>query len=207
VFVYKLVAEGTLEERILGMQARKGELARGVRGDVPEGEAPVALSENDVNWLLQPLGAAAQADAETVAADPALEAEAAESAARLILPQSLLDLPKAPSGRRRSPRRPKPPGGGSGHPAEMGASAPLGNSPGPNGRKSGRRGSDESAGKPPSNRAGQPSDTAPQGEKSSRGPRKEPRPPRRASPAPNPEPAKEVVVRAPRRRRVQEVPS
>lgn len=63
VFVYKLVAEGTLEERILALQARKAELARGVRGD-GSGQTKASLTEQDLNWLLQPLGAAAAADAD-----------------------------------------------------------------------------------------------------------------------------------------------
>ncbi|WP_414638998.1 SNF2-related protein [Aquabacterium sp.] len=55
VFVYKLVAEGTLEERILALQERKAELARGLHGDA--GTQAAALTESDLDWLLQPLGA------------------------------------------------------------------------------------------------------------------------------------------------------
>jgi SNF2 family DNA or RNA helicase len=55
VFVYKLVAEGTLEERILALQERKAELARGLHGEA--GTQAAALTESDLNWLLQPLSA------------------------------------------------------------------------------------------------------------------------------------------------------
>ena len=55
VFVYKLVAEGTLEERILALQARKADLARGLYGEA--GAKAAALTESDLNWLLQPLSA------------------------------------------------------------------------------------------------------------------------------------------------------
>jgi SNF2 family DNA or RNA helicase len=58
VFVYKLVAEGTLEERILTMQERKAELARGLHGG---DAAAVRLTEGDIDWLLQPLGSAVAA--------------------------------------------------------------------------------------------------------------------------------------------------
>jgi SNF2 family DNA or RNA helicase len=67
VFVYKLVAEGTVEERIVAMQSHKAELARGVQaaGRLDE-ERRTSLSENDLDWLLQPLGAAAAADDEAL---------------------------------------------------------------------------------------------------------------------------------------------
>lgn len=55
VFVHKLVAEGTLEERILTLQARKAALARGLHGQATAEAA--ALTESDLNWLLQPLSA------------------------------------------------------------------------------------------------------------------------------------------------------
>jgi SNF2 family DNA or RNA helicase len=63
VFVYKLVAEGTLEERILALQERKAELARGLHGTGPLGTAAVnaatgePISASELDWLLQPLGA------------------------------------------------------------------------------------------------------------------------------------------------------
>ena len=55
VFVHKLVAEGTLEERILSLQARKAELAKGLYGTA--GAIAAALTESDLDWLLQPLSA------------------------------------------------------------------------------------------------------------------------------------------------------
>ncbi|MBK6851733.1 MAG: DEAD/DEAH box helicase [Burkholderiales bacterium] len=63
VFVYKLVAEGTLEERILALQERKAELARGLHGTSAMGAAAAAsatgepISASELDWLLQPLGA------------------------------------------------------------------------------------------------------------------------------------------------------
>jgi SNF2 family DNA or RNA helicase len=62
VFVYKLVAEGTLEERILGLQERKAELARGLHGAQLGGEGE-NLSAAELDWLLQPLGAGLDAPA------------------------------------------------------------------------------------------------------------------------------------------------
>ena len=59
VFVYKLVAEDTLEERILALQERKAALAAGLHGAA--GAGGVALTESDLAWLLQPLGAAVEA--------------------------------------------------------------------------------------------------------------------------------------------------
>jgi superfamily II DNA or RNA helicase len=55
VFVYKMVAEGTIEERILALQARKAELA-GSMYDGAEGRKAPMFTENDVMDLLQPLG-------------------------------------------------------------------------------------------------------------------------------------------------------
>ncbi len=55
VFVYKLVAQGTLEERIVAMQARKAALARGLHGDAQAGST--RLTEGELDWLLQPIGA------------------------------------------------------------------------------------------------------------------------------------------------------
>jgi SNF2 family DNA or RNA helicase len=63
VFVYKLVAEGTLEERILALQERKAELARGLHGTGAGPSSTVglgsgeAISASELDWLLQPLGA------------------------------------------------------------------------------------------------------------------------------------------------------
>ena len=56
VFVYKLVAQGTLEERIVAMQARKAALAKGLHGDALS--EPTRLTEGELDWLLQPIGAA-----------------------------------------------------------------------------------------------------------------------------------------------------
>jgi SNF2 family DNA or RNA helicase len=56
VFVYKLVAQGTLEERIVAMQARKAALAQGLHGDA-QAAAATRLTEGELDWLLQPIGA------------------------------------------------------------------------------------------------------------------------------------------------------
>jgi len=53
VFVYKLIAEGTVEERILALQARKAELAAGIYG--AEAGLGGALDAEDLAALLQPL--------------------------------------------------------------------------------------------------------------------------------------------------------
>lgn len=53
VFVYKLVAEGSIEERMLELQARKAALAQGVLGHDAEGA--VKFSEADLHALLAPL--------------------------------------------------------------------------------------------------------------------------------------------------------
>jgi hypothetical protein len=103
VFVYKLVAEGTLEERILAMQARKAELARGVQSagatpvnesDNPSGGA--ALDQGDLDFLLQPLADAALADAEEAAPIPGRSSTGRSSNSR-------------PSARSRATGRHKPP--------------------------------------------------------------------------------------------------
>ena len=53
VFVYKLVSEGTVEERIVEMQTRKGALATGIlEGD---GKAVTAMTADDLQGLFQPL--------------------------------------------------------------------------------------------------------------------------------------------------------
>ncbi len=56
VFVYKLVAEGSIEERMLALQARKAALADGVLGQ-DAGLAP-KFGEDDLRGLLAPLGPA-----------------------------------------------------------------------------------------------------------------------------------------------------
>lgn len=53
VFVYKLVVEGSIEERMLELQARKAALAQGVLGHDTEGA--VKFSEADLRALLAPL--------------------------------------------------------------------------------------------------------------------------------------------------------
>ncbi len=53
VFVYKLVVEGSIEERMLELQARKAALAQGVLGHDAEGS--VKFSEADLHALLAPL--------------------------------------------------------------------------------------------------------------------------------------------------------
>ncbi len=53
VFVYKLVVEGSIEERMLELQARKAALAQGVLGHDAEGA--VKFSASDLHALLAPL--------------------------------------------------------------------------------------------------------------------------------------------------------
>ena len=53
VFVYKLVVEGSIEERLLELQTRKAALAQGVLGHDAEGA--VKFSEADLHALLAPL--------------------------------------------------------------------------------------------------------------------------------------------------------
>jgi len=55
VFVYKLVVEGSIEERMLELQARKLALAQGVLGHDAAGASK--FSEDDLGALLAPLGA------------------------------------------------------------------------------------------------------------------------------------------------------
>jgi SNF2 family DNA or RNA helicase len=50
VFVYKLIANGTVEERILDLQAKKANLANAIFGDKPS-VAP--LTQDDMRWLLE----------------------------------------------------------------------------------------------------------------------------------------------------------
>jgi superfamily II DNA or RNA helicase len=54
VFVYKLVVEGSIEERILELQARKAALAEGVLGS--DGGSAPKFSADDLQALLAPLG-------------------------------------------------------------------------------------------------------------------------------------------------------
>ena len=53
VFVYKLIAEGTIEERMLALQERKRALAAGVLGQA--GGKRAAFGEDDLQALFQPL--------------------------------------------------------------------------------------------------------------------------------------------------------
>ncbi|MFZ2218742.1 MAG: hypothetical protein WAV85_08660, partial [Rhodoferax sp.] len=53
VFVYKLVVEGSIEERMLELQARKLALAQGVLGHDAQGA--LKFSEADLGALLAPL--------------------------------------------------------------------------------------------------------------------------------------------------------
>ncbi len=55
VMVYKLVAEGTIEERILALQARKAALAEGLLTGAAGRDQPL-FTEDDVAELLRPLG-------------------------------------------------------------------------------------------------------------------------------------------------------
>ncbi|MBI4755647.1 MAG: SWIM zinc finger family protein [Betaproteobacteria bacterium] len=56
VFVYKLVVAGSIEEKILGLQERKAELAAGILGEDREGA--VKFGEDELRNLLAPLPAA-----------------------------------------------------------------------------------------------------------------------------------------------------
>ena len=55
VFVYKLVAQGTIEERILALQERKAALADSMYSGAQARSQPL-LTESDVAELLRPLG-------------------------------------------------------------------------------------------------------------------------------------------------------
>jgi SNF2 family DNA or RNA helicase len=55
VFAYKLVAEGTIEERILALQARKAALAESMYSGSVARREPL-FTESDVAELLRPLG-------------------------------------------------------------------------------------------------------------------------------------------------------
>jgi len=54
VFVYKLIAAGTVEERILEMQARKAAIAEGIFSDDPD--AKFAIEAEDLERLFAPIG-------------------------------------------------------------------------------------------------------------------------------------------------------
>jgi SNF2 family DNA or RNA helicase len=53
VFVYKLVVEGSIEERMLALQSRKAALADGVLGK--DGAQATKFSQSDLEGLLAPL--------------------------------------------------------------------------------------------------------------------------------------------------------
>ena len=55
VMVYRLVAEGTIEERILALQERKAALAEGLLSGANQRDQPL-FTEADVAELLRPLG-------------------------------------------------------------------------------------------------------------------------------------------------------
>jgi SNF2 family DNA or RNA helicase len=57
VFVYQIVVEGSIEERMLALQARKSALADGVLGT--DTAAAVKFSAEDLKGLLAPLATAA----------------------------------------------------------------------------------------------------------------------------------------------------
>ena len=56
VFVYKLVAHGTIEERILALQERKAALAESMYSGAQARKQPL-FTEGDIAELLKPLGA------------------------------------------------------------------------------------------------------------------------------------------------------
>ena len=60
VFVYKLVAAGSIEERMLELQARKQALADAVLGR--DGAAAMKFSEAELEGLLAPLDSARYLD-------------------------------------------------------------------------------------------------------------------------------------------------
>jgi SNF2 family DNA or RNA helicase len=65
VFVYKLVVEGSIEERMLELQARKAALAEGVLGS--DGEGAGKFTPEDLQALLAPLDAGLTEQAERFA--------------------------------------------------------------------------------------------------------------------------------------------
>lgn len=54
VFVHKLICEGTIEERILELQARKSALVAGLLDG--ESDSLSGLSTEDIDFLLAPVG-------------------------------------------------------------------------------------------------------------------------------------------------------
>ena len=52
VFVHRLIARGTIEEKILSLQDKKRSLAATSWGEGEEGAAPAKLTEEDVRFLL-----------------------------------------------------------------------------------------------------------------------------------------------------------
>ena len=53
MFVYKLAARGTVEERMIELQSQKAALAEALYDD--KVDPFTRLSEQDINWLLAPL--------------------------------------------------------------------------------------------------------------------------------------------------------
>jgi hypothetical protein len=64
VMVYKLVAQDTIEERILALQERKAALADSMYGDMTEGTQPI-MTQSDLASLLEPLGRDVNSDSVT----------------------------------------------------------------------------------------------------------------------------------------------
>ena len=54
VFVYKLIARGTIEERIVELQKKKGELARDILDFKSKKAAASGLDQDDLDLLLSP---------------------------------------------------------------------------------------------------------------------------------------------------------
>ena len=52
--MYKLIAAGSVEEKILALQARKRDLARGIYGE--EARLGAQLSPDDLDALFRPIG-------------------------------------------------------------------------------------------------------------------------------------------------------
>ena len=55
VFVYKLIVENTVEEKILALQEKKQNLAKGIYGD-GQSSTDVLFSAEDISSLFEPLG-------------------------------------------------------------------------------------------------------------------------------------------------------
>jgi SNF2 family DNA or RNA helicase len=54
VFVYKLIAAGTIEQRMLELQERKRNLSKSIMDET--GTQNMAFSEQDLEYLLSPIG-------------------------------------------------------------------------------------------------------------------------------------------------------